>query len=200
LWRWGKSKIDNGIYQANQTNLKDYKIAKTGQDRELIQIEQSCAEHAIISLVTAFETYYKELIQQLFADYPDYFTSKNTIYSSKIKELLQSDQLFNYEDIDRKLDLRNRLDYYNFLEAYSILFFSDEEKEMIEYLYLRRNNFVHNAGRPDTKLQTKLAKTPSPVNESVISTEAKRLRTKFGKTLSKSYNRIIADINGTAMS
>ena len=52
----------NRIYQAQQTELQHNKVVKSVQDKELVQIEKSCAEHALISLVTAFETYYNKPI------------------------------------------------------------------------------------------------------------------------------------------
>ena len=77
-----------------------------------------------------------------------------------------------YEAIERKLNLRNRFDYYNLLQTYSIHFLSEDQKEFVEYLYLRRNNYVHNAGKADIKLKAKLDKTPVPINEIMLSTEA----------------------------
>ena len=191
----GKIKIYNNIYQANQTNLQDYLAIKSVQDEQLRDIEQSCAEHAIISLVTTFETYYKELIQQLFADYPDYFLTRNTVYSDKIERVIRNNEFVIYEDIERDLNLRSRFDYYNLLQLYSIPFLSVDDNAFIEYLYLRRNNYVHNAGRPDAKLQAKLAKTPPPTKEIVTSTEAKRLRTRFDKVFYKLHDQIISTVS-----
>jgi hypothetical protein len=71
------------------------------------------------------------------------------------------------------------------MQAYSIPFLAEDEKDFVDYLYLRRNNYVHNAGRSDTQLKAKLAKTHIPIKENAITTEAKRLRTRFGKMLHK---------------
>lgn len=191
-----KIKAYNRIYQMNQPNLQHYDAVRTVQDEQLIQIERSCGEHAIISLVTAFETYYKELMQQLLAEHPDYFTRKSTKYSGTVLDLTESDRMLSYEEIERKLELNNRFAYYRFFKSYSIPFLPKSGEEFIEYLYLRRNNYVHNAGRPDTKLKTKLAKTPSPFGEPGISTEAKKLRTKLTKILSKSYDDVMSIVNG----
>lgn len=190
-----KIRAYNSIYQMNQTNLQDYHMVKAIQDEELARIRRSCEEHAIISLVTAFETYYKELVQQLLADYPDYFTRRSTKYLGKVMELIEDYQVLDYEDIERKLHLNNRFAYYDFFKAYSIPFLPSGEEEFIEYLYLLRNNYVHNAGRPDTKLKTKLAETPSPFGEPEISAEAKRLRTKLRKILNKSYDQVMNLMN-----
>ncbi len=192
-----KIKAYNRIYHDNQSHfitLKMFKIVKAVQDDELARIEQSCAEHAIISLVTAFETYYKELVQQLLADYPSYFVRRHTKYSDAVSELVRGDGLFTYEAIDRKLNLRNRCGYYDFFDAFSIPFLAENERQVIEYLYMRRNNYVHNAGRLDLKLQEKLTETPKPLNEDVLSTEAKRMRTRIKKMLGKSYDRVIAHV------
>jgi len=186
-----KIKMYSQNYQANQVNLQDYKAMKTVQDRELIQIEQSCGEHAMISLATAFETYYKELTQQLLADYPKYFVSKRTKYSSKINELIDSTSLLAYEAVEDFLNLSNRFRYYDFLEAYSIALLTDDEKKVIEYIYVCRNNYVHNAGRLDAKSNVQLLKTPSPFPNTVIGTEVKRLRTKLGKILLGWHKRAI---------
>lgn len=186
-----KIKAYDQIYQMKQMNLQDYTAIKSIQDKELTQIEQSCGEHAMISLVTAFETFYKELIQQLLSEYPNYFVSRQTAYSDKVNELVQGNNLLTYGDIQSKLNLQNRFGYYEFLQTYSIVLLSDEEKEIVEYLYLCRNNYVHNAGRTDAKLKTKLLKIPLPFPNVVVSTEVKRLRTKLGKILHGSYKRVI---------
>lgn len=187
-----KIKAFNQIYQMRQTDPDFYKSVKTIQDKERIQIEQSCGEHAIISLVTAFETYYKELVQQLLSQYPKYFVSKHTAYSNRVLDLIRSNETLIYEDIERKLRLKDRFSYYSFFKAYAIPFLLQDEEELIKYLYLRRNNYVHNAGRTDSKLGNKLAKTAPPFQENMVSTEAKRLRTKLKKSLDKSYDRVIA--------
>jgi hypothetical protein len=189
-----KIKAFNQIYQLKQTDLEYYRIVKTFQDNELVEIEQSCGEHAIISLVTAFETYYKELVQQLLAQYPNHFVSRHTIFSDKVTKLIDSDELLIYEDIERRLELKDRFGYYEFFSVYSIPFLSREEETLVEYLYLRRNNYVHNAGRPDKKSMGKLVKNPSLFKEKATGTEAKRLRTKLKNILVKSYDRVIAAV------
>lgn len=190
-----KIKAYNQIHQNKQTNIPDYKAIKSIQDQELAKIEKSCGEHAIISMVTAFETFYKELVQELLAEYSSYFTPILTPYSSKINELTSESHFLTYEDIQRRLGLRDRKDYYGFLTSYSITLLSHEEQEFIEYLYLCRNNYVHNAGRPDEKLKTRLPKNPSPFPDVVVSTEAKKLRTKLRKILLGSYKQVIATVS-----
>jgi hypothetical protein len=99
-----------------------------------------------------------------------------------------------YEDIERRLELKDRFGYYEFFSVYSIPFLSREEETLVEYLYLRRNNYVHNAGRPDKKSMGKLVKNPSLFKEKATGTEAKRLRTKLKNILVKSYDRVIAAV------
>lgn len=189
-----KVKAFNQIYQMKQTNSDDYRIMRDMQDAELVKIEKSCGEHAIISLATAFETYYKELSQQLLAQHPEYFIARRTVYSDKVINLIHSDEVVIYEDIERELQLKDRFGYYAFFNAYSIPFLLGDDEEFIKHLYLRRNNYVHNAGRPDQKLKKKLDKNPSLARESTTSTEAKRLRTKLIKILGKSYDRVISAV------
>jgi len=183
-----------GIHHTNFMNFEEYKAVKALQDDQLTHIEQSCAEHAIISLVTAFETYYKELVQQLLADYPAYFVGRDSAYSDAVKELIEADQLFGYEDVAKKLRFTSRRTYYNFFDAFSIPFLPESEREIIEHLCLRRNNYVHNAGRPDSEFKKKIIRHPRPLNEDVLSTESKRMRTKMKKILVKSYERVIAHV------
>lgn len=190
-----KIKAYNQIYQNKQNNLQDYKIIKSIQDQELVTIEQSCGEHAIISLATAFETFYKELVQELLSDYGEYFLSRKTTFSSKVNELIRDNNSSTYEEIQDRLNLTNRFRYYEFLQKYSINIFSDEEMEIIEHLYLRRNNYVHNAGRSDEKSKAKLHKNPSPFPDIVVSTEAKRLKTRLRKILLGSYKRAISIVS-----
>ena len=55
----------NFLYQEKADEVSpDYRsIVKSSQDKELLKISNSCFEHAIISIATAFETYLKELVQ-----------------------------------------------------------------------------------------------------------------------------------------
>jgi ribosomal protein S13 len=176
----------NRIYQMNvatQINSQFANIVSEVQKEELSRIEQSCSEHAIISLSTAFETYYKELLQQLLFLYPEFFLSRHTKYTDSIQELSEGQEQFSYEHIELKLNLRSRFDYYKFFQAYSISLLEVKEVEFIEYLYVKRNNFVHNAGKIDEKTQRKLKSLPKPVDDSSVTTEVKRLRTKFTKMM-----------------
>src|ERR1700753_2907226 len=136
----------NRLYQMKVATRIDSQFANTVskvQKEELSRIEKSCSEHAIISLSTVFETYYKELLQQLLFLYPEFFLSRQTKYTDSIQELIEGREQFSYEHIELKLNLRSRFDYYKFFQAYSISLLEVKEVEFIEYLYVKRNNFVH---------------------------------------------------------
>jgi hypothetical protein len=165
------------------------------QDDQFEQIQQSCGEHAIISLATSYETYYKELLQQLLFQFPDHFMSMHTKYSTTLTELITSDSSATYELIEDKLKLRNRFDYHALFKAYDIEFLPDDAKQFIEYIYLRRNNYVHNAGRLDGKIIEKLETISSPYDEYMINTEAKRLRTKLRRIIYKFHNQIMTSLD-----
>lgn len=183
----------NRIYQmhaAAEINSQYGDIVTRVQSEELRRIEKSCSEHAIISLSTAFETYYKELLQHLLFLRPEFFLSQHTKYTDSIKGLVEGRELFSYEHIEVRLNLRSRFDYYKFFQAHSLPLIEPKESEFIEYLYAKRNNFVHNAGKTDEKTQRKLKSLPAPVDNSAITTEAKRLRTKFTKLIISIDKRI----------
>ncbi len=185
-----KIKAYNRIYQMNIRDLEYYKIVKNIQDQELERIERSCGEHAIISLATAFETYYKELLQELLYKYPSYFLSKHTSYSSVVNNLIERSDPVTYEEIESALRLQKRSDYDKLFKAYSIPFLSAEDKAFVKYIVLWRNCFVHNAGRITAKARESLTGIQKPFDEPLLSTEAKRLRTKFLKVVLRSYDRL----------
>jgi len=186
-----KIKAYNRLYQMEDMHDREYyEMVKAVQDQQLEHIERSCGQHAIISLATAFETYYKELLQQLLSEHPDYFLSRRTAYSHAVNKLIEGSEPVTYEEIEQALGLRSRFDYYAFFKAYSITFLSEDGEEFIEYIVLQRNSYVHNAGRLDAKTRERLAAIQPPFNEHEISTEAKRLRTKFQRILFNSYDQI----------
>lgn len=54
-----KIKAYNRLYQMEDIHDREYyEMVKAVQDQQLEHIERSCGQHAIISLATAFETYY----------------------------------------------------------------------------------------------------------------------------------------------
>jgi hypothetical protein len=175
----------NRIYQMKQaeSNAEFAAIVTEVQNRQLVSIEQSCAEHAIISLATAFETYYKELLQQLLFEAPEIFIAPQTKYTDQIKALIKEKHRNNYEEVEVRLGLRNRFDYYQLFSAFSLPFLTSEDREFIEYIYLKRNSFVHNAGKVTKRTQKGLEKITVPFNVLSVKTESKRLRTKFTKIM-----------------
>ena len=179
-----------------QTEREYRKVVERVQDEQFEQIQRSCSEHAIISLVTSFETYYKELLQQLLFQFPDHFTTTSTKHSTKINRLINSENQVTYEVIEDRLGLWKRFSYYGLFKTYNIEFLSPDDKEFIEYIFVKRNNYVHNAGRLDTKTLKNLEKISSPNSENEIGTEAKRLRTKLKRAIYKVHDRIIANLKG----
>jgi hypothetical protein len=168
--------------------LKDIKQA---QEPQLLEIQQSIAEHVIISLATVFETYYKELLQQLLADYEEYFLSRSTSYSSKLNDLLIRVDLATYEQIEKQLSLRSRQDYYTFFKEYGITFLTPDEEEFIEYIYVWRNHYVHNAGRIDAKTEARLSTITRPFDLKSTAAEARSLRSKLKRVLTKLHPKIL---------
>ncbi len=165
------------------------------QNTQLEDIGQTCAEQAIISLATVFETYCSELLQELLASNPDYFKKQTNIYSNKINDLLNDIKLHTYEEIEKKLGLQGRISYYRFYQSYNIPFITDgTEREFIEYIYAWRNHFVHNANRSDFKRDQLLITIKPPVKEASLVTEAKRLRTSMTKLITKIDMRVKANI------
>ena len=190
-----KIKAYNRKYQMSESatslGLEHAKSVAQIQNGELNRIELSCAEHAIISLATAFETYYKELVQELLADYPDFFLSQDTNGVGRVRELIASKEKYSWEEIGSKLKLKYRHSYYDFFKDYSVPFLSEKEVELIEYIFVKRNDFVHNAGKSDKKTKVELQKIHSPVNEEMIRTEAKRLCTKLERTVISLHKRVL---------
>lgn len=182
----------NRLYQMKtaKDNAEFAVIVTPVQNEQLAKIEQSCAEHAIISLATAFETYYKELLQRLLFEFPEFFVPQQTNYTDQIKALIEDKHRNEYEEIEKRLKLRNRFDYYQLFAAYSVPFLSPQDVEFIEYIYAKRNSLVHHAGKITKRAQTKLGKIKVPFDGPSLKTEAKRLRTRFTKIMMQVDQRI----------
>ena len=90
---------------------------------QLEAIGRACAEHAIISLATVFETYCSELLQELLFTNHGYFTSQPRDDVNKILELVNDIKLYTHEEIEKTLALRRIADYYQFFQIYSIPLF-----------------------------------------------------------------------------
>jgi hypothetical protein len=167
---------------------------KNSQEEQARKIEISCAEHAIISLATLFETYCKELVQELLYAFPKYFLAKQTIFHNKINELLDGEHEYNYEDISETLSLGNRFKVIKFFELHEIAFMTEEDINLVEYIYLLRNCFVHNAGRIDKKTQQKLEAFVPPIKADSKVTISKMLRTRVKKLIPKLHKRVMSQL------
>lgn len=187
-----KIRAYNRIYQMKtaETNPDLAEIVTRVQNEQLASIEESCSEHAIISLATAFETYHKELLQQLLFEFPEFFLSRRTRYSEQVRGLIEDRTLNSYDQIEVRLKLSGRLHYYRLFAEYSIPLLTPQEAELIEYIYARRNSLVHNAGKATQRTQRKLETVPAPVDRTYVSTESKRLRTKFKKIIKAVDQRV----------
>ena len=184
----------NRIYQgseaANSLGLEHARAVAKIQNEQFEWIKNSCAEHAIISMATAFETYYKELLQELLANFPEFFLSNKTTKTDNLHKLISSNERYDWEDIRSRLELMYRHSYINFFKNHSVPFLSEEEEKFVEYIFKKRNGFVHNASKLDKRTEEFLNNNPSPVNEENISTEAKRLRTKLKKIVDSINKRV----------
>jgi hypothetical protein len=192
-----KIKAYNWIYQQRTAETEPHFLPAVTQvqDTQLEGIGRTCAEHAIISLATTFETYYSELLQELLATKPDYFTSQPTDYTHKISDLLSNAKLYTYDEIEMKLRLQGRKGYDRFFQSYNIPFIvDDKERELIEYIYAWRNHFVHSANRPDPKRDRQLSTIKPPLQEVNLITEAKRLRTSITRLIAKIDARVKASV------
>jgi hypothetical protein len=191
-----KIKAYNRLYQ-DRAYVEEYKYGKMVeeiQNAQLVKIGNSCSEHAIISLATTFETFCKELIQQLLSEFPDFFQKRNTKYSKTIEKLTDDKTEYDYEVITKKLNLYSRFDFNTFYKTYGLVFLTVEESNLVEYIYLKRNSFVHNGNRMDSKTKLSLKNSGHPVKEVLIATESKKLRTKIKVLIPKIQNRLIDDI------
>jgi len=195
-----KIKAYNWMYQqkAYDVHPTHHDVVKKVQDKELSKIEVSCCEHAIISLCTTFEVFYKDLLQELLKKYPTFFQQKEAKYQDKIKNIITSKKRYNYENISHELKIYNRYDFIKLLKEFNLIFLKDDEIKIIEHIYAKRNNYVHDAGRINRKIKCRLKKFPSPTKEGYLTTETKRLRTKFNRLILKAYNRIQKDIKKKA--
>jgi hypothetical protein len=186
----------NRIYQMKtaEDNADFAAIVTQAQNEQLAKIEQSCAEHAIISLATAFETYYKELLQQLLFEFPEFFASQQTNFTDQITAMIKEKHRIDYEEIEERLKLRNRFDHYQLFSAYSVPLLTPQDVDFIEYIYVKRNRLVHHAGKITKRNQTKLGKIKMPFDVASLKTESKKLRTKFTKIMMQVHQRVTKTI------
>ena len=94
-----------------------------------------------------------------------------------------------------RLKLRGRKSYYKLFESYNIPFIiQSKEHELIEYIYVWRNYFVHNASRSDSRKERQLRAIVPPIQEESFITEVKRLRTRIIKLVTKIDARVKATV------
>lgn len=181
-----KIKGYNYIYQQNPTYTPEFRsIVEKSQSDELEKFEKSCSEHAIISLCTLFETYYKSILQELLFKNPQHFLSKETKYLADITELINATEVYDYHVIVEKLKLSKRFYVYKFFEEYSIPFLASNEHDIVEYLFLLRNVFVHNAGNFSDKVKERMQTMNVPYKDDYLTTQSKRYRTLIKKLIIK---------------
>ncbi len=187
-----KIKAYDCLYQMRESkdNPKMAKMIEKSQDQQLARIEQSCAEHAIISLATAFETYCKELVHELLVEHYDRFISRIN-NSNQVDDSIESKENVSFDIIEKTLNLNNRFDYINFFNNLSVPFLSSKDTDLIEYIYAKRNHYVHNVNRSDKRTKVKLKKIKLPVEEEIIRTEAKRLCAKLKRMILSVNKKII---------
>ncbi|MGE5943491.1 MAG: hypothetical protein ACM31G_04030, partial [Flavobacteriales bacterium] len=99
-----KIKACNRIYQfkAYEENLQYGKIVEEVQGNELAKIEQSCSEHAVISIATIFETFIKEFVPELLIKNEEFFLNNKTKYTDTIEQLIKESNYYTYEEIEKK--------------------------------------------------------------------------------------------------
>ena len=193
-----KIRAYNRLYQMREVANCPIGMASVTQiqDRQLAWIESSCAEHAIISLATAFETYYKAVVQELLFCFPEYFLKQKTNFSECLHALIESNEENSFEQIEEALNLRSRHSYYRFFKAHSIRFLSESEHEFIESVYLKRNSLVHTAGDLHDIAHGISPKNQNRRKEDTLRNQAKIMRTKFRNLITLLHERILDAVAG----
>jgi hypothetical protein len=188
----------NWIYQNGQKHPEMGRIIKLSQDALLAKIETSCSEHAVISLATAFETYLKELFQEVLVKHSDFFLTKETKYSMNLKILIEDTKEHDYESISSALGFERGFNhsYLRFFKAYGINVLTKEENKWIETIYLCRNCFVHNAGKLDKKTFAKLKQTYPSKDGKLWVGNYKQLRTQMKRLIPKISDSVEFQITG----
>lgn len=187
------------IYQEGAYRISSEfgQAVKESQNDQLRKIENSCAEHAVISLSTLFETYLKGLLQELLHRYPNYFLQKQTKYSLQVEGLIKDKKINDYEEISETLELTTRFQYIKFLEIYDLDLLGKTERSLVEYIYIYRNCYVHNAGKLDSKTKAKLERVVPPIRESSKTTNSKLLRTKMKRLIPRMHELAVKKIKET---
>lgn len=186
----------NSSYQdkAYDVSLDYGRVVKTIQDNELVKISTSCIEHAIISIATAFETYLKELIQELLFKNGDHFLKQNTIWKETITALINDAEIYDSELILNRLELNSRIKIVLFLSKHNITLLTQEQENFIKSIYIKRNNFVHNGSVLSEKAKIQIAELKKIASSQYFNQSIKQTRTKFRKMIVKIHENAILSI------
>ena len=169
-------------------------IVKSVQDIELEKISISCFEHAIISLATTFETYLKELIQELLFKYSDYFLKHDTKWKEKIKEIINDSEGYDFEFILDKLNLKNRFQIIDFLSKHNVFLLSTDLEKLIKSIYIKRNNFVHSGSKLSEKAKSQIKDLISVDKKTFFDLSIKQIRTKFKRLMNKTHENVLGTL------
>ncbi|WP_291125696.1 hypothetical protein [Flavobacterium sp. UBA6031] len=186
----------NYLYQdkAFDVDIAYGKIVRTIQNEELEKISISCFEHAIISIATAFETYLKELIQELLFKNGDYFLKQDTIWKETIKALIKESEIYDCEVILNRLELYNRFKIISFLSKHNISLLTQDQDNFIKAIYIKRNNFVHNGSVLSEKTKLQIIELKKTDTNQYINQSIKHTRTKFRKMILKIHENALLSI------
>lgn len=187
----------NFLYQEKAYNISpDHRnIVKAVQDKELEKISNSCYEHAIISIATTFETYLKELVQELLFKHGDYFLNRNSKWKERINALINDSEKYDFEIILNRLNLRNRFQTIEFLDTYNLVLLTPDQENLINSIYIKRNNFVHNGSKLSKKAKTQITELNEVDKEKYFDLSIKWTRTKFKRMMIKVHENIFQKLN-----
>jgi len=187
-----KIKGYNRIYQERsyEQNYKMGQVITEVQNRELVKIEAACAEHAIISMATVYETFLKDLLQEVLYEYGGYFCLKETNYSETITKLVKGPKKNDYQSIGKALGINSRYGYIQFFKAYSIPIETPEEKALYDLIFVYRNSFIHHGSKMSANTLKKL-EAQDIVKEQTLTTRSKRLRTKVERAIPKTRIKVL---------
>ncbi len=191
-----KIKAYNWLYQqkAYENDIEYGKLVKSIQNQELEEIEKSCTEHAKISLSTTFEVFLKDLIQELLFNKPEYFLKTRTSYYHKLKTLIEDSLTYEYDSILKNLNLNNRYDFINFLGQYGIILLDQNQKNLVDIIYIYRNNYVHSGSKLDSKTKKLINDINKSENNNYSEYSIKKLRNAFSRLIQNIHKKALIQI------
>lgn len=187
----------NFLYQEKAYDRSpDYRnIIKSVQNKELEKISNSCYEHAIISIATTFETYLKELIQELLFKHGDYFLSQDSKWKERINAIINDSEKYDFEIILNRLNLKNRFQIIEFLNTYNLVLLTPDQENLLNSIYIKRNNFVHNGSKLSKKAKTQITELNKVDKEKYFDLSIKSTRTKFKRMMVKVHENTFQKLN-----